>query len=209
MLKKIYSWFDVNFEPVIVVSLFFVMTSLVALQVILRFVFQTGFSWAEEVSRYIFVWVIYLAVSYATRNNRHIKLSVILRLFPEKGQRVMTIISDFLFFIFSGVIFYYCYNVVKTTQEFGDMAITIEVSMNVLYAAGFVGFGLNTIRLIQNLVWRFRFFNSDLNTFLNEKGLVSGSARNILGPLPDLKSNKTNAEKAATLSAGVKRGEQC
>lgn len=191
MVKKIYKWLDVNFEPIIVTTIFFVMTTLVALQVVLRFVFQTGFAWAEEVSRYLFVWVIFLAVSYATRSNRHIKLSVILALFPDKGKRIMSIVSDFLFFIFSALILYYCYQVVASTQAYGDMAVTIDVTLNVLYAAGVVGFALNTIRLIQNLLWRVRYFNSDLSIFLNEKGFYSGSGNTILGRLPELTSQES------------------
>jgi TRAP-type transport system small permease protein len=194
MVKKIYTWLDINFEPVIVVTMFSVMTGLVALQVVLRFIFQTGFSWAEEVSRYLFVWIIYLAVSYATRNNRHIKLSVILAAFPDKGKRVMSIVSDFLFFIFSAVAFYACYRVVATTSDFGDKAITINISMNVLYAAGLIGFALNTARLLQNLMWRIRYFKSDLTIFLNENGLVSGSGTTVLGALPALASNESGGK---------------
>ena len=56
-MKKLIRWLDVNFEAVLMVVFFAMMIILVTVQVILRFVFKTGFSWGEEVARILFVWM--------------------------------------------------------------------------------------------------------------------------------------------------------
>ena len=56
-MKKFLRWLDINFEPLCMTVMIYLMSGLMVLQVILRFAFHTGFAWGEEVSRFIFVWL--------------------------------------------------------------------------------------------------------------------------------------------------------
>ena len=47
-MKKTLRWLDVNFEAILMVLFFSLMILLVTVQVVLRFIFKTGFSWGEE-----------------------------------------------------------------------------------------------------------------------------------------------------------------
>ena len=49
-----------------------VMIALVFLNVILRFFFNSGLVWSEEVSRYVFVYVIYIGAIVAMKENAHL-----------------------------------------------------------------------------------------------------------------------------------------
>ena len=53
-MKKTLRWLDVNFEAILMVLFFSLMILLVTVQVVLRFIFKTGFSWGEEVARLLF-----------------------------------------------------------------------------------------------------------------------------------------------------------
>ena len=75
-MKKFLRWLDINFEPLCMTVMFYLMSGLMVLQVILRFAFHTGFAWGEEVSRFIFVWLVFLSIPYAVRNARHIALTL-------------------------------------------------------------------------------------------------------------------------------------
>lgn len=61
-MKKFLRWLDINFEPLCMTVMFYLMSGLMVLQVILRFAFHTGFAWGEEVSRFIFVWLVFLSI---------------------------------------------------------------------------------------------------------------------------------------------------
>ncbi|SKC36349.1 TRAP transporter small permease [Maledivibacter halophilus] len=174
-MKKVFAWVDKNFEPVLMTVLFYSMTILVTLQVVLRFVFNSGFSWGEEVSRFIFVWLMYFSISYTTRNHRHIKVSFLVNKFNEKVQKIIMLIVDFLFLIFSSVIFISAIKICQSVIEYNDRAVTIDVSMNIIYGAGFIGFALMIIRLIQGILWKFKNFSRSLEYFENYTGIYTGA----------------------------------
>lgn len=66
-MKKTLRWLDVNFEAILMVLFFSLMILLVTVQVVLRFIFKTGFSWGEEVARLLFVWMSFSSFGYLTR----------------------------------------------------------------------------------------------------------------------------------------------
>ena len=55
MLNKI----NKNLEAVPLIAITVVMTLLIFVQVIMRYVLQSSLSWSEELARYLFVWMAY------------------------------------------------------------------------------------------------------------------------------------------------------
>ncbi len=181
-MKTTYRWVDRNFEPILMALIFYVMTTIVTLQVILRFVFNTGFSWAEEVARFLFVWLMYFSISYATRNNGHINITFLVDKFNEKIRKIIMIFVDVLFFIFSTIIFISAIKICQSIAEYKDRAVSIDVSMNVLYAAGLIGFSLMIIRLIQGIVWKVTHFSDSMEYFGNIGGVHTGVNELVISP---------------------------
>ncbi|WP_368183740.1 TRAP transporter small permease [Anaerotruncus rubiinfantis] len=169
-MKRVLKWLDVNFEPVCMVVLFYSLLCLITVEVILRFLFGGGLSWSEEISRYLFVWLIYFSISYATRNNRHIRVSMLQQMLPNLFQRVILMLSDLFFLSFSGVLFVATWVVCAYNEKVGNRAITVNVSINILYMAGVVGFLLMFIRLVQNIVWKIRHWSAPLEVYENFEG---------------------------------------
>lgn len=174
-MKKVLKWIDINLEPLLSGILFYAIMILITIQVILRFVFSTGFDWGEELARYMFVWMMYFSFSYATRNNRHIRVSFFIDRFGKKTRKVFLILCDVLFLILMGYCVAAAIITCWQTAIFQDMSVTLGVTMNVLYAAGVVGFVLMFIRLIQNIVWKIRHFKDDFEIFENANGKYSGA----------------------------------
>lgn len=174
-MKKALSWLDKNFEPILMAVLFYLMTILVSGQVVLRFVFNSGFSWGEEVSRFIFVWLMYFSISYATRNHRHINVTFVIKKLNEKAQKIMMIIVDFLFLVFSVAMFVSTIKICQSVIEYNDRAVTVDVSMNAIYGAGLVGFILIVLRVFQGIIWKFRNFKEPIEYFENSDGKYTGS----------------------------------
>ena len=76
---KWFRLFDRYFEPTLIVLSISLMTALLCLQIALR-LFDASIAWAEELARYLFVWAMYLSISYCIRDDRHIRI----RLFIDK-----------------------------------------------------------------------------------------------------------------------------
>ncbi len=175
MVKKIFSWLDINFEPIMMALLFYAITLLVSLQVVLRFVFASGFSWGEELARFMFVWLMYFSIAYATRNQRHIRVSFLINRFNEKVKKGFMIFTDFIFLAFAIIVFISAIKVCESVFRFQDMAVTLNVSLNIVYGAGVVGLGLIVIRLVQSILWKFKKWNDSMEVFENYTGIYTGA----------------------------------
>jgi TRAP-type C4-dicarboxylate transport system permease small subunit len=59
----------------------------VLMQIILRFGFNNPRAWAEEVSRYLFIWMVFIGCGIATARGSHIRVTEIVDMFGEAGRR--------------------------------------------------------------------------------------------------------------------------
>lgn len=64
----------------------------ILLQIITRLIFKTPLTFTEEVSRYLFVWLVYLALPYSTYYNKHIYMDFVVHKLPPFVQKVFRII---------------------------------------------------------------------------------------------------------------------
>jgi len=69
--KKIYD----NFEEYIAVFFMAVMVTALTLQVVMRLFTGASFAWAEELSRYSFLWATYLGAAVAVKKAAHVRIT--------------------------------------------------------------------------------------------------------------------------------------
>lgn len=60
---------------------------LVVAQIVMRFVFNNPRAWAEEVGRYLFVWMVFIGCGIATARGSHIRVTEIVDMFGDAGRR--------------------------------------------------------------------------------------------------------------------------
>lgn len=174
-MKKLFNWFDINFEPIAITMVFYLIMLLVFGQVLLRFCFKTGFSWAEEMARFAFVWLMYFAFSYAVRCQRHIRVSFFAQLFGERFNKILMIFCDFLFLGFALILLRSILILCQEVAEFNDRAVSMDISLNFIYGAGALGFAFMCLRLFQSIVWKFRHYNDKMEVFENYGGVFNGA----------------------------------
>lgn len=89
-LKKLIFGYDKLEEYMLCASL--VLTTLIIFaQIIMRSVFNNSLTWSEELTRYIFIWQIWLGVSIAQKEKQHIKVELLFNFF--KGERFRAVID--------------------------------------------------------------------------------------------------------------------
>ncbi|MDD6919473.1 TRAP transporter small permease [Anaerococcus sp.] len=76
-----------------------IMVVFVFLNVILRFVFNTGLASSEEVSRYTFVFMTFIGAIVAMREGEHLCVDMLVKRFPKKGQLISSIIVNVIIII--------------------------------------------------------------------------------------------------------------
>jgi C4-dicarboxylate transporter DctQ subunit len=78
-----------------------VMTIIIILQVLLRYVFLYSLSWSEEVARYLMIWASFLGAGLAVKYGLHIGVEYVINLLPRGPKRAVGFAAKFsiLFFL--------------------------------------------------------------------------------------------------------------
>jgi TRAP-type C4-dicarboxylate transport system permease small subunit len=72
------------------------MVILVFGNVVLRYGFSVGISASEELSRYLFVWLIFLGAAVGLYRRDHIGVNAFVRMLPRTGQMAMAVVGELL-----------------------------------------------------------------------------------------------------------------
>ncbi|PAE30341.1 TRAP transporter permease DctQ [Paenibacillus sp. 7884-2] len=168
---KVVRWLDEHFEEYILVFLSAFTVVIIFLQVVMRYVFDNSLTWSEEMARYMFIWLIYIGVSYAVKKKRHLGVDAIAMLFKEKGKLIVALIANFSFLIFAIVMTYFGLDIVlRVTRE----SAALQIPLTWVYVAPVVGMTLTSIRLIQNMVIEVKQLKELKNKNSNSKQLTDG-----------------------------------
>jgi TRAP-type transport system small permease protein len=62
--------------------------------VVLRYVFNSGLTWSEEISRYLFVWMVFLGAIAALKDKMHLGVDIVVNALPKRLQKVVFLISN-------------------------------------------------------------------------------------------------------------------
>lgn len=155
-MKKGMKYFIKNFEEIISVFFICIMVIIVIINVILRYVFNKGIFWAEEVATISFAWSVFIGASACYKHKMNIGIDLLIKLGPIKMQRVLNVIIDLLLIIINGYIFYL--SVIFTRVSAIKPTAVLGISSAYINSSLLVGFGLITIHAI-------RFFIQDVRSF--------------------------------------------
>lgn len=159
MIKKTFNILDKYFEPSIIVTFTFGLFIFIFAEIVLR-PFNISIAWSGEGARYLFVWVIYLGISYAIRDGRHIRVLALVKLFPKEVQQILEIISNLIFFAYQGVVLFYAVKITEKSYRLGQIAPSLEIPLAVLYFCLVISAFLALIRLSATLKNNFTDFFS-------------------------------------------------
>ena len=124
---------------------------LLGVQVFSRYVFNLPIAWAEEISRFTFVWAVYMGVSMAARQNEHIRVVAHLKLlFPKSISNKIIILGDIITLAFSMILTVFGIQVLFSMVEFPYIAPVTGISMVWIYTIipiAFLAFSIRTIQM--------------------------------------------------------------
>ena len=151
-----------NFEVIISGIFLMVTVSVVIINVILRYLFQGGLYWVEEVSTTCFIWSVFIGAAAAYKHKMHIGIDLVTKLFKEKIREGISIIINLLMFIINGYILYLSIlfiqsNSLKRTPVLDMPAMYVNMAIT-------AGFGLITIHAFQFLLKEMHAFITDFKT---------------------------------------------
>jgi C4-dicarboxylate transporter DctQ subunit len=119
-------------EEAIICILLLTTTLLVFLDVVMRFGFNAGFLWTQELTLHMSAWMVLFGASYGLKVGSHIGMDAFVKLFPPVGRRILTSISAVGALIYCGLIFYGSWIYLKKMKMIGidleDMPIPVWIA---------------------------------------------------------------------------------
>lgn len=105
------------------------MVVVVSAQVVMRYVFNGSFDWADELSRLAFVSAIFLAIPLGVRDNSHVGIELLVVRFPAKLRTLTGRLMNFLAAVMMTIVFYTAILVSGATwsERLGAINITSSV----------------------------------------------------------------------------------
>ena len=77
---------------------------ILGLQVFFRYVLHLGLSWSEEVSRFCFLWLVYISGSLAVQKGTHIRVTALLQAVPKAISLYLALAADLLWLCFNAAV---------------------------------------------------------------------------------------------------------
>jgi len=133
-------------EGAILIALVSVMTVVVFLQVVYRYVLMQPLHWSEEMARYLFVWLSILGASLGFQKRGHFGLDLFYRMLPNRGRRILEWI---IYLLIGTVIFVILAHGIKLVQKtIPQESPAMGISMGWAYACLPVGAVLMAVHLL-------------------------------------------------------------
>jgi TRAP-type C4-dicarboxylate transport system permease small subunit len=123
-----------------------VMAVLVFANVVSRYLFDYSFSWVEEATRYMMIWLAYLTAGLALRHRRHVSVELLQDALPRPGVLAVRAMVALTILGFFGVVAYYGFRY----AEFAMIQSTpvLGLSLGLVYLAIPLGAVLMIVHLL-------------------------------------------------------------
>ena len=151
LFKRIIFGYDKLEERVLCFSLV-VTTLIIFLQIIMRSVFNSSLTWSEELTRYIFIWQIWLGVSIAQKEKQHIRVELLFSLVKnEKFKDAIEILATLILIAFNIFLIIYGSEVVKQMIQRGNLSGAMRMPMWIVFLSLPVASFVFCLRLVGQL----------------------------------------------------------
>lgn len=144
-----------HLEEWIISLMLFAMTALAFMQVVRRYVFNSGFSWTLELTTIFFAVMIFVGISYGVRVGSHIGVDALVNLLSPKKRRFVSLLAVFLCLVYVGFVLYGASVYVGKMHEIGVEMDDLPIERWQVLAVmplGYVLVGFRFLQIFYNLI---------------------------------------------------------
>jgi TRAP-type transport system small permease protein len=153
LLRKVFDYID-EVTKYILFILLGVMLIVAFLQIFYRSVLSISVSWTDELTRYLFIWSVFIGVAYSIRRNGHISIETIYLFIKEENKaKFNKIVYAIQFIFFVGVLIFSMNFVIN---NFWNVSPVLQLPMGFVYISLPIGCLLCWIFLVEKI-----FFNRE------------------------------------------------
>lgn len=134
---------------VILVVILGAMVALVFGNVVARYVFNSAITWAEEVARFLFVWLTFVGASFGLTKGLHLGMDLLVVHLQPKARGLVELGNGIITLAFLGVWMVGGVHLIKANLDY--MSPATGFSMGLVYMIGPLAAALMTIETIERL----------------------------------------------------------
>lgn len=134
-MKKILFMFDKLLQVLMALCLAF-MAILVFGNVVLRYAFHSGITWSEEMSRFLFIWMVFLGSIVALKDGSHLGMDLVVTKLPDRVRRIVLIVGQLIILYILGLVLQGSWKMTMDSLESKAPATGLPLSF--IYGIGIV-----------------------------------------------------------------------
>jgi len=160
---KVLKWIDEHLEESILIILLAIIASVMMAQILAR-TFASSMPWPEEFARYCYIWTVFLSLGYTIKKGNMLRVTVVMDLLPHKVRRSIEILTNIILLVLFLILFRYSITYTAILRTTGQTSPAMRIPMWMMYTSTIVGFGLGSIRMLQEIINNFRNFNKKIES---------------------------------------------
>lgn len=123
LLKKLYD----NFEEYVCAALVLLMVFCLVLQVVMRVLTGASFAWTEELSRYSFLWAVFVGAALAVKRGGHVRITAQFGHLGVRARLFFRILGDAVWVIFNIFFVSTCWETIREGLDYPEISPTLGV----------------------------------------------------------------------------------
>ena len=136
------------FEKHISIFIFLAMLLVLTIQIISRHFINFAIPWTEELSRWFYIYIVFVGASEAVSRRDHIAVDIVQNRLSNKFNLVLDTSIHIVFSLVSAFIAYRGYLFAERMDRL--TSVTMDIQMSMLYVAVPIGFALVFIKSVAN-----------------------------------------------------------
>lgn len=126
-------------------------TFVLFINIVLRYFFSANTTWAEELIRYMMIWITFIGCSVCFGRGLHVGIDFFLEYMSEKWKKIIGYFVNFVSIILMLFLIYYGTELVLFSMNSGQITPSLRIKMYWVYLCIPLGATLSLIHLVMNL----------------------------------------------------------
>jgi TRAP-type transport system small permease protein len=165
-MKIGYAQMDKGLNALLVVCLS-LMGIFVFANVFLRYAFNSGLPWAEELSRFLLVWLVFLGAIGALRKNNHLGFILLVQKLPPTYKKIVYIIANC--FVIGVLYIFFDGSLKMTMMTTRTLSPATGLPLSYMYSVGIVS-SLFMFLIVCNNLYKVIFVKGSTDKLIAAKG---------------------------------------
>ncbi|WP_298020718.1 TRAP transporter small permease [uncultured Dysosmobacter sp.] len=136
-----------------IITVIFAETIIVGfMQVVCRFILKASLPWSEELLRFSFVWLTYIAASMGIMRGTHTDVRVVVDRLPVPVQKALNIFREVATLVFCGIVFWFSLEIITLQISKNQISPAMHIPMYIPYLGLTCSFGIMVVQCIARLL---------------------------------------------------------